>query len=56
MAELPEYPEAASGPGEGEEPRRATSRRRYFLWIAGIALIALMVVLHVTGVLGPGGH
>jgi hypothetical protein len=56
MAELPEYPDGAGRPGEGRGPRQAGSRRVYLLWIAGIALVVLMLVLHVTGVLGPGGH
>lgn len=56
MAELPEYPDGVARPGEGREPRPARSRRAYLLWIAGFVLVVLMLVLHVTGVLGPGSH
>jgi hypothetical protein len=56
MAELPEYPDGVGQPGDGREPRPARARRGYLIWIAGIALVVLMLVLHVTGVLGPGSH
>ena len=56
MTELPEYPDGAARPGEDPAPRRDRSRRAYVLWIAGLALVALMLVLHLTGVLGPGSH
>lgn len=25
-------------------------------WVAAVAVVVLLVALHVTGVLGPGGH
>jgi hypothetical protein len=56
MADLPEYPDGGHGVGDDREPRPATPRRIYVLWIAAIGLVVLMLVLHVAGVFGPGGH
>ena len=56
MPEIPRYPaedDAAAGARSG--PRRA-SWRTYLLVAAGVGLLVLMVVLHLTGVLGPGEH
>ncbi len=59
MAEPPPYPstgdDTAGGAGSGPAARR--SRRVTALWIIGIGLVAvLFVVLHLTGVFGPGSH
>jgi len=56
MADLPEYPDGGGKVGDDREPRRATNRGTYLLWIAAIGLVVLMLVLHLAGVFGPGGH
>lgn len=51
------YPDNPKGPAESPPAARARgSRGTYLLWAAGIGLIALMVLLHLTGVVGPGAH
>lgn len=54
MADLPQHPHDGSI-GE-EEPREVRSRRIYVWWAGGVALVALMLVLHLAGVFGPGSH
>ncbi|MGW7406163.1 hypothetical protein ACWGI9_20940 [Streptomyces sp. NPDC054833] len=54
MADLPTHPDA--GDTGGPEPRRTLSRPAAAgIAVAVFALVA-MVVLHLTGVVGPGGH
>jgi hypothetical protein len=56
MAELPHHPD--SDEDSGLEPDRGSSartrRRTYLFVVFGVALVLLMVVLHLTGVVGPG--
>ncbi|MGI8867277.1 MAG: hypothetical protein ACR2F6_00105 [Mycobacteriales bacterium] len=56
MPDVPRYPgdapEPDGEPGSSPDPRRSMS----WWWIAGGAVLVLFVVLHLTGVLGPGGH
>ena len=58
MPDLPAHPDA--GPGQAAEPppgsRPPTVRRLRIALIAAavIALLALMIILHVTGVVGAG--
>lgn len=60
MADLPEYPDnegVDSGMQRAHEPpRTARSRRVYLLWALGIGLLLLMLVLHLSGVVGPGSN
>ena len=57
----PRYPHSDEpGAAAGGQPRRSQGRQPQWVMVAGIgvvvALVLLMVVLHVTGVLGPGEH
>lgn len=57
----PRYPHSDEpGADTGRQPRRSQGRQPRWVMVAGIsvavALVLLMVVLHVTGVLGPGDH
>jgi hypothetical protein len=58
MAELPSHPDTGQA-GDGPDLRSST-RRAGWKTVVGIAavvaVIVLFVVLHVTGVLGPGEH
>ena len=60
MADLPSHPDTGSGDAGADPDRRPTPRRPRWTSVAGItlgiALVVLFVVLHLTGVLGPGGH
>ena len=53
MTDSPRYP---ASDAEDDEPSARTPRWVYLLWVAGILLVALFVVLHLTGVMGPGAH
>jgi hypothetical protein len=56
MADPPHYPEMGDHTGD----RRSASGRSRLLRLLGItiaiALVVLVVVLHLTGTLGPGDH
>jgi len=57
MAHPPPYPDTNDtgvGPDRGSTP--STPWWVYAFWIIGIGLVLLMVVLHLTGVLGSGTH
>jgi hypothetical protein len=61
MTDPPSHPDTGisdrtgAHPGNGPATRR--SRRAAALWIIAIAaLLALMLVLHLTGAFGPGTH
>lgn len=51
-----DHPSGTSTPGGEPEPTPGARRSLYLWWTVGIVLLVLVVVLHVTGVLGPGGH
>ncbi|MBJ7608862.1 MAG: hypothetical protein JF887_05460 [Candidatus Dormibacteraeota bacterium] len=59
MAELPRFPNADRDTDTSAEHVSTTGRPR---WVAvlgiglAIALVVLVMVLHVTGVIGPGSH
>jgi hypothetical protein len=60
MADLPTHPatddDGSAGPGHGGP----TTGRPRWVSVAGIVmailLVLLLAVLHLTGILGPGGH
>jgi len=58
MVDPPAYP--GSGEDAEQEPRPPLAARQRalpaLLIAAVVALIVVMIVLHVTGVLGPGDH
>ena len=59
MAHPPPYPDTDDDSGEGSErgPAAGTSRWASVLGIVFLViLLAFFVFLHLTGVLGPGGH
>ncbi len=59
MADPPRHPETEEETGLGPD-RRAAARKRSWVVVLGIivaiALVGAMVILHLTGVLGPGAH
>lgn len=59
MADQPRYPDTGedAGPGPGREP--ITTRQRWtrvLLVLTVVVLLAVMIILHVTGTFGPGSH
>ncbi len=58
MADPPPYPtgdDTGAGPGSG--PAASKPRWMSMVWIIiVIALLAVFLVLHLTGTLGPGAH
>ena len=57
MPDMPRHPNAR---GSGAPPRdQPTGRRAWWVYALGVALVALlllMVVAHLTGMIGPGSH
>lgn len=59
MADPPPYPDTDDDTSVGGPDRGSTTRTRwwvYVFWIIGIVLVLLFVALHLTGIVGPGGH
>ena len=60
MADLPAHPDTGTGPEAGPDSASPPGSRRTRPAAVGIALaiglLALMVVLHLLGVFGPGSH
>ncbi len=58
MADPPSYPDAGEDTGEASRPALTARQRavRVLLIAAAVAAVALMIILHATGVLGPGAH
>ena len=59
MPDIPHHPgDEADNHGvvDGEGSSTARSRSVWAWWAVGITLLVLFVVLHLTGVLGPGSH
>jgi len=54
MAHPPQHPETEEDTGVG--PRRAPRWVVVLGITVAIALVAAMILLHLTGILGPGGH
>jgi hypothetical protein len=56
MADLPSHPDT-NDRGAGPEPSTGTPRWKSVVGIiVAIVVVALFIALHLTGVLGPGGH
>jgi hypothetical protein len=59
MANLPTHPDTDDSSGQGPGRAQTAGWRRWGA-VIGVALVAVlivaMVVLHVTGVIGPGSH
>ena len=60
MADLPAHPGTDDESGAGPGRRAPASRRPLWVPVAGIViailLVLLLIALHLTGALGPGGH
>lgn len=60
MPEVPRYPgqEPGSTPSgsDGQLTPGGSRRSMYLWWAIGVGVVVLFLVLHLTGVLGPGGH
>ncbi len=61
MTDPPSHPDTGIGDDTGTRPETGPatrrSRRAAATWIIAIAaLLALMLVLHLTGAFGPGSH
>lgn len=60
MPQVPQYPGERPGgvpePDGAPESSPGARRSMYVWWIVGVTVVALFLVLHLTGVLGPGGH
>jgi len=58
VPETPRYPSDDIGgtAGHNEGSARRKPRLTYLWWAVGIALMLAFMVLHLTGVLGPGAH
>jgi hypothetical protein len=57
MTELPRHPDAGDATGSPGD-RRVSTRAWwiYALAVGVVLLLVLMVVLHLSGVIGPGSH
>jgi hypothetical protein len=59
MADPARHPETEEHTGAGPDRGAATSRPRWVFVlgiIIAIALVGLIVLLHLTGTIGPGAH
>ncbi len=58
MVDAPRYPNPEADDDTGTAPDResATPWGTYVFGIVAVILVLLFVVLHLTGVVGPGGH
>lgn len=56
MHEQPRHPTPATDERDRGTSGRRVSRPAWLWWIVGIAAVVLFLMLHVVGVLGPGGH
>lgn len=60
MADLPAHPGTDDESGTGPGRRAPASSRPRWVPVAGIViailLVLLLIALHLTGALGPGGH
>ncbi|HKA50872.1 MAG TPA: hypothetical protein VKK19_14895 [Candidatus Dormibacteraeota bacterium] len=55
MADLPSYPEAHTDL-DTRPDRESTRSAPRWVFVVAIVVVLLIVVLHLTGILGPGLH
>ena len=57
MADIPTHPDTGTDPDAETEVSAAGPRWRTALWVAvAVVVLALFIVLHLTGVVGAGSH
>ena len=56
MADLPRHPGGNGGTESEREPSARTPVRVYVIGIVVAAVVVLIVVLHLTGTIGPQSH
>jgi hypothetical protein len=59
MADPPRYPDTGEDTGVGSDHGAPTGKPRWVSVLGisiAIGLVLLLVVLHLTGILGPGAH
>lgn len=54
--ELPAHPEADDSGTGPRSPTTATSRATWLVVAVVVGLLAVIVILHLTGVVGPGAN
>jgi hypothetical protein len=56
VPDIPRYPADGDGLEPDRRPGSGSRRPAYVLWVVVVVVVVAFVVLHLTGVLGPGGH